>query len=259
MSDYSLDIEKALNYIESHLREEMDLLDVAQAGGYSLYHFQRIFKGIIGDSIKDYINKRRFSEAGKILASSDRPIIDLALDYGFQSREAFSRAFKKTIGRNPSEVRRDGCLYNIREPISLDYIKFEANRRKIGMTPTMVTLPKRKIVGIRHKVTLEDQAFQQIPILWQGWYKEASRHLVTSKVAEDTSYGICIFDGKKTFDYMIGYQVSVDCPIPRNMSSYDLEPASYGVFDTIGPIVESVQKTWDYIYTSWLPSSNYQH
>ena len=259
MSDYILDLEKALNYIEDHLTEDIELLEVAQAAGYSLYHFQRIFKGILGDSMKDYIIKRRFSDAGKILISSDRPIIDVALEYGFQSRESFSRAFKKTIGRNPSEVRSDGMLYKIREPVSIEYIKFEANRREIGMTPRIITLPKKQIIGTRTQLMLDDNSFQQIPILWEQWHKNQSSQLITSKVSENECFGICIFDDKKSFDYMIGYEVSDINKIPRNMSSYVLESSTYGVFETIGPIVESVQKTWDYIYTSWLPSSDYKH
>lgn len=259
MSDYILDFEKALNYIEDHLTEDIELLEVAQTAGYSLYHFQRIFKGMIGDSMKDYINKRRFSDAGKLLISSDRPIIDVALAYGFQSREAFSRAFKKTIGRNPSEVRSDGMLYKIREPISIEYIKFEANRRKIGMTPRIVTLPKKQIVGTRKQLMLDGNSFQQIPVLWERWYKDQSSQVITSKVSEDECFGICIFDDKESFDYMIGYEVSDNIKTPTNMSCYMLESSTYGVFETIGPIVESVQKTWDYIYTSWLPSSDYKH
>ena len=108
---YIYSLEKALNYIEEHLYEDVDLSSIAKEAGYSLYHFHRIFKSVVGDSIKDYIRKRRITEAAKELVYTNNPIVDIGVKYGYESREAFSRAFEKIYGRNPSEVRKNKSLY----------------------------------------------------------------------------------------------------------------------------------------------------
>lgn len=72
---YLQPIEKAMNYIESHLFDDIDLSIVAKESGYSLYHFHRVFKSIVGDSLKDYIRMRRITEAAKRLVYTNTPII----------------------------------------------------------------------------------------------------------------------------------------------------------------------------------------
>ncbi len=119
---YIYSLEKAINYIESHLYYDIDLSSVAKEAGYSLYHFHRIFKNAVGDSLKDYIRKRRMTEATKELVYTNIPIVDIGIKYGYESREAFSRAFEKVYGRNPSEVRNNKLLYFIREPMNFDHI-----------------------------------------------------------------------------------------------------------------------------------------
>ena len=158
-------LEKALNYIEKHLKEDIDLSIIAKEVGYSLYHFQRIFKGIIGDSIKDYIIKRRITEAAKELTSTDKSVIDIAIKYGYQSREFFSRSFKKVFGRNPSEVKREGLLYHIREPIIFDYMMFEYKRRKEGMQPIFRKLPERLVIGKKYPMKADGSNYREIPLL----------------------------------------------------------------------------------------------
>lgn len=70
-------LERALNYIESHLNDEIDLLTLAKEAGYSLYHFQRVFKGAVGDSIKEYIRKRRITEAAKEIVHTKNLLLTL--------------------------------------------------------------------------------------------------------------------------------------------------------------------------------------
>ena len=107
---YISSMKKALDYIESNLQEDMNLSAVAREAGYSLYHFHRVFKGIVGDSLKDYVRKRRFTEAAKELVYTNKAIVEIAISYGYASREALSRAFDRVYGRTPSEVRRDTLI-----------------------------------------------------------------------------------------------------------------------------------------------------
>lgn len=256
---YINSIKKALNYIENNLQEDIDLSAIAKEAGYSLYHFHRIFKGIVGDSMKDYVRKRRFTEAAKELVYTNKSIVEIGIKYGYESREGFSRAFEKVYGRNPSEVRRDNLLYFIREPINIDYMMFQLKLTTEGLTPLYRNLSERYVVGRKWKVKADGSNLQDIPLLWQKWNNEKESEKIINRKCADEIMGICIFSQGNVFDYMIGHEVNTMEYVPENMVIYRLEPSLYAVFRVIGPITESVQKTWDYIYSVWLSESKYKH
>lgn len=256
---YINSIKKALNYIENNLQEDIDLSAISKEAGYSLYHFHRIFKGIVGDSMKDYVRKRRFTEAAKELVYTNKSIVEIGIKYGYESREGFSRAFEKVYGRNPSEVRRDNLLYFIREPINIDYMMFQLKLTTEGLTPLYRNLSERYVVGKKWKVKADGSNLQDIPLLWQKWNNEKESEKIINRKCADEIMGICIFSQGNVFDYMIGHEVNTMEYVPENMVIYRLEPSLYAVFRVIGPITESVQKTWDYIYSVWLSESKYKH
>lgn len=256
---YINSIKKALNYIENNLQEDIDLSAIAKEAGYSLYHFHRIFKGIVGDSMKDYVRKRRFTEAAKELVYTNKSIVEIGIKYGYESREGFSRAFEKVYGRNPSEVRRDNLLYFIREPINIDYMMFQLKLTTEGLTPLYRNLSERYVVGKKWKVKADGSNLQDIPLLWQKWNNEKESEKIINRKCADEIMGICLFSQGNVFDYMIGHEVNTMEYVPENMVIYRLEPSLYAVFRVIGPITESVQKTWDYIYSVWLSESKYKH
>ena len=256
---YINSIKKALNYIENNLQEDIDLSAIAKEAGYSLYHFHRIFKGIVGDSMKDYVRKRRFTEAAKELVYTNKSIVEIGIKYGYESREGFSRAFEKVYGRNPSEVRRDNLLYFIREPINVDYMMFQLKLTTEGLTPLYRNLSERYVVGRKWKVKADGSNLQDIPLLWQKWNNEKESEKIINRKCADEIMGICIFSQGDAFDYMIGHEVNTMEYVPEDMVIYRLEPSLYAVFRVIGPITESVQKTWDYIYSVWLSESKYKH
>ena len=102
----SAQIIKKLDFIEGHLDERLDVYRVAKTAGFSRYHFQRIFKGETGMGLYEYIQKRRLANAALLLRSYSLPVIHIALQYGFDSQEAFTRAFKKVYGLPPGQYRK---------------------------------------------------------------------------------------------------------------------------------------------------------
>lgn len=106
MVEYTKEIQAVLDFIEGHLDERLDVYRVAKTAGFSRYHFQRIFKGETGMGLYEYIQKRRLANAALLLRSSSLPVIYIALQYGFDSQEAFTRAFKKVYGLPPGQYRK---------------------------------------------------------------------------------------------------------------------------------------------------------
>ena len=106
--DYKQHIEHALEYIEDNLKAELSLADLARAAGYSEYHFLRVFKQVLWLTPADYIRKRRLSEIAREIDGSERSISDIAFEYGFNSKENFTRAFKAEHSCLPTEYKTAG-------------------------------------------------------------------------------------------------------------------------------------------------------
>lgn len=98
-------IRQSIEYIEQHLDKELNLDIVASQVGFSKYHFHRIFTKYVGQSINTYIRYRRLTSAANLLLYTDERILDIALHYGFESQEAFTRAFKSVYSLPPAAYR----------------------------------------------------------------------------------------------------------------------------------------------------------
>lgn len=108
----------AIEYIEAHLSDEkLDLDTVADAVHYSKYHLHRIFGDTVQLTIHDYVQRRQLTEAAKLLAFSDKPIMDIAILSGYNSQQAFSNVFKAMYKQSPLEFRRNEGFY----PLQLEY------------------------------------------------------------------------------------------------------------------------------------------
>ena len=106
--DWITGMQKALDYIEANLTEEIDYEKVAAESFSSCYHFQRVFSILCGYTLGEYIRLRRLSLAGAELANGKEKVIDIALKYGYDSPDSFAKAFQKFHGITPSQARADG-------------------------------------------------------------------------------------------------------------------------------------------------------
>ena len=134
-------IRDLLVWLESHLDQPLSLDNVAAKAGYSKWHLQRMFKEVTSHAVGAYIRARRLSKAAVALRLTSRPILDIALQYRFDSQQTFTRAFKKQFNQTPAYYRRasEWHAYGLRPPIRLDDTTLpEAH---------YVTLPETVLVG----------------------------------------------------------------------------------------------------------------
>ena len=106
--DFVKGLQRAIDYIENHLADEIDYERIAQQAACSTFYFQRIFSALCDMPVGDYIRKRRLTLAGRDLNINKEKVIDVALKYGYESPEAFTRAFSKFHGITPSEAKLNG-------------------------------------------------------------------------------------------------------------------------------------------------------
>lgn len=100
-------VQRMLDYIEAHLTESVTLSQLAQAAGYSPWYASRLFKDIMNKTAFDYLRQRRMTEAARILSNGDHRVVDVALDFVFDSHEGFSRAFSKNFGMSPQQYAKE--------------------------------------------------------------------------------------------------------------------------------------------------------
>ena len=207
-------LERAIEYIEHHLNENIGLSDVSRETGYSYYHMTRLFSSVLGESVGRYINRRRLYNASEKLIHSHQRVIDIALDCGFQSPEAFSRAFKAAFGSSPVEYRRAGLDLVVnakRELLPEDVIHIANN---ISRSPEFVTRKETKIAGLRGTTSLSDN---RLPALWEEFLC-LHKDLKDLFLPSGAGYGICetqqttyTQDGDILFAVMVGSPVNEMC------------------------------------------------
>jgi AraC family transcriptional regulator len=240
---------KALWFVESHFSGEMTLEDIANVAGVSRYHLTRAFGEATGYSIMRYVRGRRLTEAARRLASGAPDILAVALDAGYNSHEAFTRAFRDQFGLTPETIRAQGRLDHIQllEPIIMQQTltKIEAPRIESGR----VLL----IAGLGERYTRETSA--AIPSLWQRFVPHLGH--VPGQLSHVTYGVIYNADDEGNFDYISGVEVADFSRLPADFSRIRLAPQEYVVF-VHRDHISTIRSTLNAIWNKWLPESGYK-
>lgn len=160
-------IQKSVDYIEVNLKEELSIEELAKVSYLSMYYFQKLFNRLVKKTVKEYIKARRVAQAKPLLKSTDRRIADIALDYGFNSHETFTKAFKEIYGVTPEAYRKNELLltdflkpdlsiyYTMVEegvPLLVDDMVLEVNHRTIESPEFYTGFSKQVPSGEMNKV-----------------------------------------------------------------------------------------------------------
>ena len=149
--DWITGMQKAIDYIEANLTEEIDYEKVAAESFTSSYHFQRVFSILCGYTVGEYIRLRRLSLAGAELATGKEKVIDIALKYGYDSPDSFARAFQKFHCITPSKARTDGTMLKSFSRLSVKILLKGGSTMKYRIEEKdemVLTGYKRHFVGI---------------------------------------------------------------------------------------------------------------
>src|SRR5438105_9045485 len=193
--------EKALWFVESHLPAKISLDDVAASSGVSRFHVTRAFGAATGRSVMGYMRARRLSEAARKLAGGARDILAVALDAGYGSHEAFTRAFRDQFGLTPEVLRARGSLDDVQltEPIKMDET-LVANLEP----PRFERLKTLLIAGLSERYDSDTSA--GIPAQWQRFAPYLGH--VAGQVGQ-TTYGVlCQSDDAGNTESICGVEVS---------------------------------------------------
>ena len=260
----------ALRYIEEHLNEEIDQSKLAHQAGTSTFQFQRVFGFVTGISLAEYIRRRRFTLAAIEIQTTNRRILDIAFDYGYESHESFTRAFKKIHNISPSEARKPGASLKAYPKLTftLTIQGTEEMNYRIEKKHEFRMFGKERIIS-----TLEGQNFIEIPKFWQdsftdgtveAIYEATGEHFDENHVGRFAVHAIMCHreTGKDTFPYMIGGIVGEKSDI-AGYEVVDVPELEWAVFTTEyyndDTLVEAIQTVWKRIFAEWFPTSGYEH
>jgi AraC family transcriptional regulator len=241
---------RALWFVESHFARDLTLEEVARFGGVSRYHMTRAFGVATGHSIMSYVRGRRLTEAARCLSNGATDILAVALDAGYSSHEAFTRAFREQFGVTPESVRAQAHLGNLAllEPIGMDQTLLTHLE-----TPRIENGKRLLIAGLGERYSCESSA--AIPALWQRFLPQLGH--IPGQVGQ-TAYGVCCnADDEGNFDYICGVEVSDFGLLPGENARIRIPEHRYAVF-THRDHISTIRRTWNTIWNQSLPESPYK-
>ncbi len=267
--DWNASLQRAIDYIENHLDDEIDYAEVAKCAYSSSYHFQRVFGILCGITLGEYIRCRRLTRAIGDLLAGER-VLDVAIKYGYESSESFSRAFHRFHGCLPSQVKRG---YPAKT-----FHRFSLNINLEGALPMKCTIeerPSKILVGIKKR-------FRGVPYGRERLEQENDFYtttrgkqwlLIGATSDYTTEYAIVTNIGDDGYDFYIAYELDEwtrEAIFNKSITGMNLADIGLEIINlpkrscAVFPTERSKTPISEYmdirkrIVTEWLPESDYQ-
>jgi AraC family transcriptional regulator len=245
---------KAVDFIEGNLKEPISVSDVADAVGYSLYHFSRTFNAVVKHSPYDYIMRRRLSESARELLTTRKKIITIALDYQFNNPETYSRAFRRMFGVLPNQLRKDKKMDTLISKSRMTYQQILHINKGDYLVPVLVEKPALCFAGIATTIVSSHEGKRELQERFLAILDRLPDGMRTEHY-----YGISIYPRDLNTDgffYMNAVEVECLDDLHPLLVAKPIPPLAYARFIHKG-LYRDIDLSSDYIYQTWLPRSGY--
>lgn len=256
--DWICGIQRAIDYVEAHLTDEIDYEAAAREAASSVFHFQRMFSMLVGYTLGDYIRMRRLSLAADELHRTNGRIIDIALRYGYDTPESFSRAFARFHGITPTEARRGGKIKSFSR-LSVKLILDGGNLMdyRIEKRDALKVVCKKKQVNKPQG----DTATADISAFWGACSTDGTMEKLCKYASFDKLHGILgiCFSGEMAdsgFPYGIGAEWNGTPVTDAGFDLVEIPAYTYAVFQCRGKMPDAFRDTYKKICTEFFPQSN---
>lgn len=249
----------AMAYIEKNLMFDIEPSQISRISGCSEYHFRRMFSFLAGMPLGEYIRRRRLSVAGLILQKESVKVIDLALQLGYESPEAFSKAFQVMHGVTPSQAKKANTELKVLPPMTFQL----TIKGGLEMNYRVVEKDGFYIVGFKKRITMQ---FKGINTQMDSLVQKLTPQVI------DELKGFCDvepkgilsvsanFDERTTEGSQLDQYVGVATSRAAS-NGYDIlhvAASTWAVFKVVGMFPDAIQDTWSQIYAEWFPASGYE-
>lgn len=250
-------LNQVVEYVESHLDEELDVSGLASRFATTEYHVRRMFSSLAGMPLSEYVRRRRMTvAAADVLAGGD--LLDLAVRYGYGSTEAFGRAFRSVHGTRPSDVRRHGGPLR-----SQPQLRFRLTVEGNTTMDTRITeRPAFRLVGRSARVPLVHtgvnshiQSFiTSLPHTEHARLKALGDTDPAGLLQVSADVDVDYTEGTE-LTYLHGVAVADGSPVPDDLDVIAVDAGTWAVFRSSGTYPEELQSTWAATATDWFPSN----
>lgn len=247
----------AVEYMEKSMEEPFDAAEIAKVACSSTFHFQRMFHMLTGITVAEYVRKRKLTLAAQELAVTKVKVLEVALKYGYDTPESFSKAFRKAHGINPSAAREPGTNLKAYPRISF-HLSLKGDQ---DMDYKIVEREAFQVVGKAKQISTKDGVnFKQVQEFWQECLRDKTEDRLANYCKTDTCLGICLDMDMEQEQFV--YMVAVESSQASESAEFvtRMIPAStWAVFTSIGSIPTAIQAVWDRIWQEWFPATGYEH
>lgn len=247
----------SIEYIESHLDNELLLDEIAAVACMSRFHFQRMFRMLTDYAVSEYIRNRRITVAAQELVHSKSKVIDVAMKYGYESPESFTKAFRRIHGISPSDAKKHSQSLKAYPKISFQ-IQLKGD---VEMDYKIVEKDAFTVVGKSIRTTtIGGENNRKIAAFWN----ESNRNGLSKQLAKNCGplglLGICIdFDKQQeNLTYLIAAEKNSD-QIPVDWETRQIPAATWAIFPVHGAMPNAMPKVWERIFSEWFPATGYEH
>ena len=243
--DWIAGIQNALHYIEDHITEELDYAEISKQAYISSFHFQRVFSIMCGFTLGEYIRNRRLTLAGTELAAGNSKVIDIAIKYGYNSPDSFTKAFIRFHGISPSSAKNKGANLKSFAPLK---IKFTIEGGNI-MEYSIIEKDAFTVFGVVKEFNYET-SYVEIPKFWYEHFEGGGGKYVCGM------FGICFDDNRdnKSFSYIIADSYDTDREVPDGYVIKEFPAKTWAIFPCNGAIPKALQDINTRIWNEWLPN-----
>lgn len=259
--DWLSSMQNAINYMEDNILNEIDYDKIAKCAYSSTFHFQRMFSMLTGFTIGEYIRNRRLTLAAQELSFSNIRVTDIAFKYGYETSEAFTKAFQRLHGVTPSAARESGVKLKSFSRLSIQ-ITMKGDKE---MNYKIIEKESFKIFGKDFKTSvINGKCYKEIPEFWEKCVTEGTTEKII-KSAGKSENGI--LDAGVLFEHnpedgSMRYMIACDIPdtdIPEEFKVLEIPSLTWAIFEVDGNSDEDIQEVWKRIGSEWFPASNYEH
>nr|WP_263326830.1 AraC family transcriptional regulator [Neobacillus sp. Marseille-Q6967] len=250
----------AIQYIEENLTNTIDFKEVARLAYCSEYHFKRMFSFLAGIPLSEYIRRRRLTLAAFELNDPNVKVIDIAIKFGYNSPDSFTRAFHNLHGITPSEAKTHGHSLKAYPPMSFQL----SIKGGSELNYQIVEKEAFCIVGIKKRVPIIFNGVNpEIAAMWQSLdmkkineLKNLSNEEPLGLLSASANFSEGRMEEKGELDHYIGAATTRECP--PHFTHLEVPASTWAVFEAIGPFPKTLQNVWGRIYSEWFPSSRYE-
>lgn len=255
-------LNKAIDYIEDHLHQNIEIDDISRAAMTSKYHFQRMFYALTGYTISEYVRNRRLTLAAEELGVTNHNVIDIALRYGYVSPEAFTKAFQRLHGVTPMIAKKRNVKLKAFPRLSF-HIQIKG---EIEMNYRIVESEAVRVIGL--DFLIEKDPYTEIPRFVEELWNSGKHNRINSaanKPIETLLFGYH-YDMKEDGSrrYLMGIEIDDEIDPITELTYLHIPTQTYAVFDSKETITDDVEigleitNVWRRIYSEWFPSSSFE-